>query len=140
MSKIDFLSDVISAQVFEPAARRGNDLQNLKSAESKRGVTKVLGCPGFYSCYMNNLQVNSEPLSELIKEITRFKWTDPHEELFEDFKTRISKNTTLVVPLTQYPFFIHVDSFNVGTGCTLVQRFSKGKRVVSFNSRVFDNA
>ena len=31
-------------------------------------------------------------------------------------------------------------SSNVGTGCILVQQFPEGKRIVSFNSRVFDNA
>ena len=40
----------------------------------------------------------------------------------------------------EYPFHIHVDSSHVGTGCILVQQFPEEKRVVSFNSRVFDNA
>ena len=35
---------------------------------------------------------------------------------------------------------IHVDSSNVGTGCILVQQFPEVKRIVSFNSKVFDNA
>ena len=38
----------------------------------------------------------------------------------------------------RYPFHIHVDSSNVGTGSILVQEFPDGKRVVSFNSRIFD--
>ena len=46
----------------------------------------------------------------------------------------------MAVPSTEYPFHIHVDSSNVGTGCILVQQFPEGKRIVSFNSKVFDNA
>ena len=50
------------------------------------------------------------------------------------------KNTILAVPSTDYPFHIHVDSSNVGTGCILLQQFPEGKGIVSFNSRVFDKA
>ena len=42
------------------------------------------------------------------------------------------------MPSTGYPFHIHVDSSNVGTGCFLIQQFPEGKRIISFNSRVFD--
>ena len=125
---------------MQPVAKRVNDLQNLKSPESKRDVMKVLGYLGFYSCYIKNLHVDSQPFYELIKGTTPFKWTEEHEELFEEIKTRNSEDTILAVPSTEYHFQVHVDSSNVGTGCILVQQFPEGKRIVSFNSRVFDKA
>ena len=140
LRKVKFLGHVISEQGIQPVAKRVKDLQNLKSPESKRDVMKVLGCRGFYSCYIKNLHVDSQPFYELIKDTTPFKWTDQHEKLFKEIKTRISEDTILAVPSTEYPFHIHVDSSNVGTGCILVQQFPEGKRIVSFNSRVFDNA
>ena len=60
--------------------------------------------------------------------------------MFNSIKERIHKDTVLAVPSTDYPFHIHVDSANVGTGCILVQQFPEGKRIISFNSRVFDKA
>ena len=86
------------------------------------------------------LHVDSQPFYELIKDTTPFKWTEQHETLFNQIKERISEDTILAVPSTEYPFHIHVDSSNVGTGCILVQQFPEGKRIVSFNSRVFDKA
>ena len=76
----------------------------------------------------------------MIKDTTPFKRTKQHEELFKKIKTRISKDTKLTVLSTEYHFHIHVDSSDIGTGCILVQQFPEGKRKVSFNSRVFDNA
>ena len=140
LRKEKFLGHVISEQGIQPVAKRVKHLQNLKTPESKRYVMKVLGCLGFYSCYIKNLDVDSQPFYEIIKDSTPFKWTDQHEELFKEIKTRISEDTILAVPSTEYPFQIHVDSSNVGTGCILVQQFPEGKRIVSFNSRVFDNA
>ena len=44
----------------------------------------------------------------------------------------------LAVPCTDYLLHIHVDSLNVGTGCILIQEFPEGKRIISFNSRIFN--
>ena len=140
LRKVKFLGHVFSEQGIQPVAKRVEDLQNLKSPEGKRDEMKVLGCVGFYSCYITNLHVDSQPFYELIKDTTPFKWTDQHEEISKEIKTRISEDTVLAVPSTQHPFHIHVDSSNVGTGCILVQQFPEGKRIVSFNCSVFDNA
>ena len=101
---------------------------------------KVLGCLGFYSCYIENLHVDSQPFYDLIKDTTPFLWTDEHEKLFNFIKEGIHKDTFLAVPSSDYPFQIHVDSSNVGTACILIQHFPEGKRIISFKSRVFDKA
>ena len=101
---------------------------------------KVLGCLGFYSCYIRNLHVDSLLFYDLIKDSTPFHWTHEHEKFFQSIKDRISEDSILAVPSTDYPFLIHVDSSNVGTGCILIQRFPEGKRLISFNSRIFDKA
>ena len=101
---------------------------------------KVLGCLGFHSCYVKNLHVDSQPFYDLIKDSTPFHWTEEHEQLFNSIKKKIHKYTVLAVPSTDYPFHIHVDSSNVGTGRSLIQQFPEGKIFISFNSRVFDKA
>ena len=125
---------------FNQLQKRVKDLHNLKSPESKRDVLKILGRLGFYSCYIKNLHVNSQPFYELNKDTTPFKGTKRHEELFKEIKTRISEDTILSMPSTEYSFHIHVGASNVGTGCILVQQLPEGKRIVLFSSRVFDNA
>ena len=99
---------------------------------------KVLGCLGFYKCYIMNLHNDSQPSYDLIKGSTPCHWTEGHEKLFNSIKERIHKDTVLAVPSTDYPFHIHVDSSNVGTGCILIQQFPERKRIISFNSRAFD--
>ena len=101
---------------------------------------KVLGSLGFYSCYIKNLQVDSQPFYDLIRDSAPFHWTEEHEKLFNSIKERTHKDTVLAVPSTDYPFHIHVDSSNVATGCILIQQFPERKRIISFNYRVFDKA
>ena len=137
LKKVRFLGHVISPDGIQPVEKRVKDLKNLKYPECKRDVMKVLGCLGFYSCYIKNLHVDSQPFYDLIKDSASFHWTDEHEVLFKD---RISEDTILAVPSTDYPFHVHVDSSSVGSGCILIQQFPEGKRIISFNSRVPDKA
>ena len=140
LKKIKFLGRVISPDGIQPIAKRIDALRNLKSPQTKRDVMKVLGCLGFYNRYFKNLHVDSQPFYHLIKDSTPFHWTEEHETLFNSIKETIHKDTVLSVPSTDYPFHIHVDSSNVGTGCILIQQFPEGKRIISFKPRVFEKA
>ena len=100
IKKVKFLGNVISPEGIQPIAKRVKDLKNLKSPECKRDVMKVLGCFGFYSCYIKNLHVDSQPFYDLIKDSTSFHWTDEHEKLFQSIKDRISEDTILAAPST----------------------------------------
>ena len=99
---------------------------------------KVLGCLGFDSCYIKNLHVDSEPFNDLIRDSTTFRWTEEHEKNFQMIKDRISEDTILAIASTEHPFHIHLDPSNLETGCILIQQFPEGKRIISFNSRIFD--
>ena len=80
LKKVKFLVHVISSEGIQPIAKRVRDLKNLKSPECKREVMKMLGCLGFYSCYIKNLHVDSKPFYDLIRDSTSFHWTDEHEK------------------------------------------------------------
>ena len=57
LKKNTSLGHVTSPGGIQPIAKRVKDLKNLNSPESKQDVMKFLGCSGFYSCYIKNLQV-----------------------------------------------------------------------------------
>ena len=140
LKKFKFLGHVKSPEVIQPIAKRVKDLKSFKSPESKRDVMNVLGCPGFYSCYIKNLHVESQSFYDLIKHSTPFQWIHEHQKHFQSIMDRYIEDLILAVPSTDHLFHIHVDSLNVGTGCILIQQFSEGRRIISFNSRVFDKA
>ena len=104
LKKVKFLGHVISPDGVQPIAQRVDSLRNLKSPQSERDVMKVVGCLGFYSCYIKNLHVDSQPFYDLIKDSTPFHWTEEHEQLFNSIKERIHKGTVLAVPSTEFIF------------------------------------
>ena len=90
LKKVKFLGHVISPEGIQPIAKRVKDLKNLKPPGSKRDVMKVLGCLGFYSCYIKNLHMDTQTLYDLIRGLNPFHWTQEHEKLFQSIKDRIS--------------------------------------------------
>ena len=122
LEKLNFLGQVISSEGIQPSAKRVKDLNNPKSPECKRDVIEVLGCLGFHSCYFKNLHVDSKTFYDLISDSTSFHWTEKHEKIFQMIKDSISEDTILAIPSTEYPFHIHMDSSNIGTGCFSIQQ------------------
>ena len=121
--KVKFLDHVISPEEIQTIAKRVKYLKNLISSQSKRDVMKILGGLGFDSCFIKNLHVDSQPFYNLTEDSTRCHCTHAHEKCFQSIKDRISEDTILAMPSTDYIFHIHVDSLNVGTGCILFKQF-----------------
>ena len=80
--------------------------------------------------------MDSKPFFELLRDDDLFKWTNEHENFFQNIEDRISEETILAVPNPKNPFHIHVDSSSIGTGSILVQEFLGGIPTSSSNSRV----
>ena len=87
--------------------------------------------------YIKNLHVDCKPFYDLTRKETKFVWTTEHEKLLDDIKDRVSEDTILAIPDTKHPFHVHVDASSIGVGSILVQEFPEGKRIVSFNSRIY---
>ena len=95
---------------------------------------------GFYSTYIIPFHVDAKCLYELANSNDKFRWLPCHEEVFQKPKDKFCHGISNAIHNVNYPFHIHADSSNVGTGCILIQDLPEGKRIVSANSRVFDKA
>ena len=55
------------------------------------------------------------------------------EKNLNTLKEKFAHDIPLAIPNPNYPFHIHADSSNLGTGCILIQQFPDRKRIVSTN-------
>ena len=140
LRKVKFLGHGISKGTLSPITSRIADIQNLKTPESKTDVLSVLGAMGFYANYVINHHIDAKPLYDLVKNKTNFECLDSHQQVFDKLKAKFVHDISVAIPNPKYPFHIHADSSNLGTGSILIQQFPEGKRIVSANSRVFDKA
>ena len=140
LRKVKFLGHVISENTLSPVISRIDDIKNIKTPESKTDVLSVLGAMRFYSNYVINFRIDNKPLYNLTRGNVNFKREEEHKKVFNILKEKFAHDIFLAIPNANYPFYIHADSSDLGTGCILIQQFLDRKRIVSANSRVFDKA
>ena len=140
LRKVNFPGHVVSKDGLSPIASRIDVIKKMKTRDSKTKILGVLGVMGFYSTYIINFHVGAKCPYELANSNDKFQWLPCHEEVFQQLKNKCCHDISNAIPNVNYPFHIHADSSNVGTGCILIQDFPEGKRIVSTNSRVFDKA
>ena len=102
--------------MIQPLAKRLKEPQNLKSPENKRVVIKIFGCLGFFSCYIQNLLVDSQPSNELIKNLPLSNGPLGMKNCLKKSKPELAKRLHWQYPQWSTP------------------------SIFSFNSRVFGNA
>ena len=140
LRKVRFLGHLISKDGLSPIASRIEGIRNLKTPESKTEISRVLRMMGFYHTNILNFHIDAKPLYDLTKDTTLFKWLPEHEKVFTHLKQRFCHDISNAFPSNDYPFLIHADSSNLGTGCVLIQDFPDSKRMISANSMVFVEA
>ena len=95
---------------------------------------------GFYSTYIINFHVDTKNLYELANSNEKIRWLPSHKEVLQKLKDKFCPYKTNAIPNVNFPFHIHADSSNVGTGCILIQDLPEGNRIVSAKLRFFGKA
>ena len=87
--------------------------------------------------YIENLHVDCKPIYDLTRTEAKFEWTTEHKKLFQNIKDLINEDFILATLDTKHPFCVHVDASSIGVDFILVPEFPEGKRIVSFNARIY---
>ena len=141
LRKVKFLGHVISENTLSPVIWRIDDIKNLKNPNSFTDVLSVFGALGFYSNYVIYFHIVAKPLNVLTRGDVNFKWEGEHEKVLYILKEKFAHDISLAFPNANYPFHMHADSSNLGTGFILIQQFlDLHQRIASESSRVFDKA
>ena len=108
-------------------------LQILKKLRSFMGSVHQLGK------FIPNLSQLCFPLRPLLKQNTKFLWTDEHEEQFKLIKAKIAETTENKHFNPDLETRIKCDASRKGLGCALEQRTANGWHTVAFASRFWNS-
>ena len=81
----------------------------------------------FYSKFIDRLHVIVKPLYGLLHDNNKFHWNNELETLFQQIKTKITKDVTLTLHNTIHPKLTTKDSPVIAIGCVSFQTIDKGK-------------
>jgi LPS O-antigen subunit length determinant protein (WzzB/FepE family) len=129
--KVTFLGHVLLA---EGIAVDPSKVQSVTKWEQPLNVTDVrsfLGMAGYYRRFIENFSKIAKPMTELLKNNTKFEWSEACEKSFQESKKRLTTAPVLTLPDIKKDFVVYCDASKQGLGCALMQ---EGK-VVAYASR-----
>jgi ribonuclease HI len=131
MEKVAFLGHVLSGEgiVVDPSK-----VESVIKWEQLLNVTDVrsfLGMAGYYRRFIENFSKIAKPMTELLKNNTKFEWLEACEKSFQELKKRLTTVPVLTLSDIKKDFVVYCDASRQGLGCILMQ---EGK-VVAYASR-----
>ena len=93
--KVKFLGHEIGYNTIKPIHSKIAAIHKIPSPTGKVALMSFIGALNFYTTFIEKLHINLKPFYDLLHEITPWKWTDEHEQLFQKLKMSFtSENRT----------------------------------------------
>jgi hypothetical protein len=80
-----------------------------------------LGSAGYYRRFILNFSKIVKPVTELLKEESKYVWSDACDEVFRLLKKLLTTSPVLAQPDTDKPFDVYCDASSTGLGGVLMQ-------------------
>lgn len=133
---ITFLGHTVSANGVSPTDEKIKAVAAFPNPTKQDDIRIFLGLVNFYRPFLRNIARSQQPLTELLKDNTPFKWDTPQQEAFNDIKRTLISKPVLKLPDYEKPFILSTDASHQGIGAILGQLDESGHEVaVSYFSR-----
>ena len=116
-----YLGFVINEQGIKPNMDKVAAIRALKTPNSKKDCRSILGMAGWYRRHIPNFSKIVEPIVELTKKYSKFKWTDKQQKAFDYLKDSLTAIPLLAYPDPNKPYILYTDASDTCIGACLVQ-------------------
>lgn len=133
--EIEFLGFKLNEHGYTPSEKNVNKIQNLARPKTKKAVKQFLGLVSYFRSLIHNFSEIVNPLTELTKQTTKFKWTEKEEEAFKKIQKAILEKPTLKPPDYKKEFYILTDASKIGISAILAQKHGDCLAPIEFYAR-----
>ncbi|QRW15575.1 Retrotransposable element Tf2 protein [Rhizoctonia solani] len=127
VKKIDYLGFIISEFGIEVDQSKVTDAMNWSTPKNVKNIQEFLGFVNFYRRFIPNFGNMAQPLYNLLKKDSIWKWDLAEQQLFDDLKKCLTSAPLLLQPDTTKQFYVECDALDYATGAILSQRNPEGK-------------
>jgi hypothetical protein len=131
LDEVPFFGHVLSAKGVAVDPGKVKDILDWKPPISMHQVCQFLGMVGYYRRFIPDFSKVAKPITELIKNQTKFVWSSECIEAFETLKRSLPTTPVLAQPDIEKPFDVYCDASGIGIGCVLMQE----GQVIAYASR-----
>ncbi|KAG5874281.1 hypothetical protein JTB14_005713 [Gonioctena quinquepunctata] len=121
MKDLDYLGRVVSTQGNRPQENYVVNILDFPTPKSVRQVREFLGTAGRLREYIPNFSEIASPLTNLIDNSKRFKWTEESDLAYKEIKRLVAGPLELARPDQSKPFSVQADASHLGIGAVFFQ-------------------
>ena len=132
---VNFLGHTVSAKGISPKEEKIATVSGWLPPKSSQELQQFLGFASFYRRYIEDFATIAEPLNQLTRKKTEFKWEASCEKAFNTLKEALCKHPVLAHPNFQLPFHLTTDASATGLGAVLSQTQFGEERPICYASR-----
>ena len=123
---VTFLGHLVGQGQVKPLEAKVNAISEFPVPKCKRQLMRFLGMAGYCRKFCKNFSGIAEPLTNLFKKSTKFKWNDKCQDAFDRLKAILKSAPVLLAPDFDKCFKLAVDASDVGIGAVLLQEDNNG--------------
>ena len=95
---VTFLGHLVGQGQVKPLEAKVNAISEFPVPKCKRQLMRFLGMAGYYRKFCKNFSGIAEPLTNLLKKGTKFKWNDKCQDAFDRLKAILKSAPVLLAP------------------------------------------
>lgn len=133
-STLTYLGHQVGRGAVQPLQARVGDILSFQPPSTRKGLRRFLGMVGFYRKFCRNFAQIAAPLTDLLSESRRFKWSPDCQQSFESLKALLTSTPILCAPDFSKDFFICTDASDIGVGGVLCQESENSLMPVAYMS------
>ena len=134
-TEVVYLGHTISHGKTYPMSNKVKAIQNWPDLKDVPDVRAFLGLLRFYARYIEKFADMVEPLQNLIKQDTVWRWGKAEQLAFAQCKVALTSKPVLQIPDPSLPFIINPDGSKLGTGGVLMQDQGNGIKPCAYFSK-----
>jgi ribonuclease HI len=126
-SKVDYLGYVIGNGRIAPSEEKTDAVRHFPKPTSIRTVQSFLGLTGYFRKFVPRYSLIARPLTELLKDGSKFTFGKKQEHAFDQLKLALSDGPILRLYCPTAETELHTDASALGCGAILLQRDSEDR-------------
>ncbi|KAG5873264.1 hypothetical protein JTB14_013175 [Gonioctena quinquepunctata] len=135
-ASVRYLGHLLTPTGIEVDLEKTAAIANQAAFRDSKGVQSFLQACSWYRRFIENFAEISRPLSELMRKIVAWNWTERHQESFETLKSLLMTAPILQQADEGKPFSIRTDASSFALGAVLVQGEGAEEHPVEYASRL----
>jgi len=137
-TEVTYLGHVIGKDGVKPDPKKLEVVRQFPRLKTPKNIKQFLGLAGYYRRFIPSFSKLVKPLTNLLKNDTRFEWTSAQEESFEILKQKLCEEPVLQYPDFSKTFILTTDASGIAVGGILSQG-EINKDPISYASRTLND-